>query len=91
MVEADVQALSNTIWGFSKLEVVHERLLDAVAAMALRKLPHFNGQNIANTVSISHQHTAVKYMQHYSYLHYYSYKLVAPLLPVEPTVHMHAS
>ena len=50
-VLVDVQALSNTIWGFSKLEVVHEKLLDAVAAMALKKLPQFNGQNIANTVS----------------------------------------
>ena len=46
------QALSNTVWGFSKLEVVHERLLDAVAAIALRKLQSFNGQNIANTVSL---------------------------------------
>ncbi len=45
-----LQALSNTVWGFSKLEVVHERLLDAVAAIALRKLNLFNGQNIANTV-----------------------------------------
>lgn len=65
MVGADLQALSNTIWGFSKLEVVHERLLDAVAAMALKKLPYFNGQNIANTVSISHQYSAVKYAQHF--------------------------
>jgi len=40
------------VWGFSKLEVVHERLLDAVAAIALRKLQSFNGQNIANTVSL---------------------------------------
>ena len=38
------------MWGFSKLEVVHERLLDAVAAIALKKLHLFNGQNIANTV-----------------------------------------
>ena len=48
-----LQALSNTVWGFSKLEVVHEKLLDAVAAMALKKLPYFNGQNIANTVSFA--------------------------------------
>ncbi len=38
------------------LEVLHERLLDAVhrhvAAIALRKLQAFNGQNIINTVSL---------------------------------------
>lgn len=48
-----VQALSNTVWGFSKLEVVHEQLLDAVAAAALKKLHVFNGQNIANTVRLA--------------------------------------
>ncbi len=42
----------NTVWGFSKLEVLHERLLDAVAAIVLRKLPAVNGQSMANTVSL---------------------------------------
>ena len=53
LCKPSLQALSNTVWGFSKLEVVHEKLLDAVAAIALRKLNLFNGQNIANTVSPS--------------------------------------
>ena len=45
-----MQALSNTVWGYSRLEVQHEPLLDAVAAIAHEKLHLFNGQNIANTV-----------------------------------------
>ena len=45
-----VQALSNTVWAFSKLEVLDEELFDAIAKEATGKLPRFNAQNIANTV-----------------------------------------
>ena len=46
------QALSNTVWALSKLEVESRdsALLDAVAAAILPALPDFNAQNIANTV-----------------------------------------
>ena len=46
------QALSNTVWAFSKLEVLDEELFSAIAREAIEKLPGFNAQNIANTVSI---------------------------------------
>ena len=47
-----LQALSNTVWALSKLEVESRdsALLDAVAAAILPALPEFNAQNIANTV-----------------------------------------
>lgn len=44
------QALSNTVWAFSKLEVLDEELFGAIAKEATGKLPRFNAQNIANTV-----------------------------------------
>ena len=46
------QALSNAVWGFSNLEIVHERLLEAAAAIALKKLQASTGQNIANIVRL---------------------------------------
>lgn len=48
------QALSNTVWALSKLEVEtrDSALLDAVAATILPALPDFNAQNIANTVRL---------------------------------------
>ena len=46
------QALSNTVWAFSKLEVLDEELFGAIAREATQKLPGFNAQNIANTVGI---------------------------------------
>lgn len=48
-----VQALSNTVWSFSKLGHEHNQLLDTIAAVTLRKLPSFNAQNIANTVRLT--------------------------------------
>lgn len=51
-----LQALSNTVWAFSKLNVTPSpALLEAIATMALRKLPDFNAQNIANTVCLNLQ------------------------------------
>ena len=44
------QALSNTVWAFSKLDVVDADLFARVVDQALLKLPRFNPQNIANTV-----------------------------------------
>ncbi len=46
------EALSSTAWGFSKLKVLHVRLLDAVAAIAMSKLQSVNGQSIADKVSL---------------------------------------
>ena len=51
-----MQALSNTVWSYSKLGEVHEQLLRTVAQVTLNKLPDFNPQNVANTV---HSHLAV--------------------------------
>ena len=48
-----LQALSNTVWSYSKLGVMHDQLLNTVAAVTLRKLHTFNAQNIANTVSLT--------------------------------------
>jgi hypothetical protein len=45
-----VQALSNTVWAFSKLEVLDAELFGDIAREAAAKLPRFNAQNIANTV-----------------------------------------
>jgi len=44
------QALSNTVWAFSKLGEDEEALLDAVAAASVPQLPEFNAQNLANLV-----------------------------------------
>ena len=49
-----MQALSNTAWGFSKLLVCEERLLKAIAAQALQRLPQFRPQNTANLVRTPH-------------------------------------
>ncbi len=38
------EALSSTAWGPGKLEVVHVRLLDAVAPITTSKLQAVNGQ-----------------------------------------------
>lgn len=61
-----VQALSNTVWSFSKLGQVHNQLLDTVAAVTLRKLSSFNAQNIANTVSLNRQRASA--LGHMMYL-----------------------
>lgn len=45
-----MQALSNTLWALSKLGFLNIPLLDAMAAVATKKLSEFNSQNIANTV-----------------------------------------
>ena len=42
---------SSTAWGPSKLEVLHVRLLDAVAAIAMSKLQAVNGQNIGHVTA----------------------------------------
>ena len=44
------QALSNTVWAFSKLECLDEALFSDALAHILLRLPHFNSQNVANTV-----------------------------------------
>lgn len=44
------QALSNTVWAFSKLEEKNTRLFAAVATQAQLKIRTFNAQNVANTV-----------------------------------------
>ena len=49
-----MQALSNTVWAFSKLEVLDVELFGDIAREAAAKLPRFNAQNIANTVSRPH-------------------------------------
>ena len=49
-----VQALSNTVWSFSKLGQVHNQLLDTIAADTRTKLSDFNAQDIANTVIPHH-------------------------------------
>ena len=40
------------MWAFSKLEILDEELFTAIAGEAMGKLPRFNAQNVANTVSI---------------------------------------
>ncbi len=45
-----MQALSNTVWAFSKLDVVDADLFARIVDQVLAKLPKFNAQNIANTV-----------------------------------------
>ena len=49
-MQHNAQALSNTVWAFSKLEVLDKELFGAIAREATGKLPRFNAQNIANTV-----------------------------------------
>ena len=44
------QALSNTVWAFSKLECLDEALFADVLVNILQRLPQFNSQNVANTV-----------------------------------------
>ena len=39
------------MWAFSRLEVLDEDLFSAIVGEAMNKLPRFNAQNIANTVS----------------------------------------
>ena len=39
------------MWAFSRLEVLDEDLFSAIVGEAMSKLPRFNAQNIANTVS----------------------------------------
>ena len=39
------------MWAFSRLEVLDEELFTAIVGEAMSKLPRFNAQNIANTVS----------------------------------------
>ena len=41
------------MWAFSKLEILDEDLFTAIVSEAMGKLPRFNAQNVANTVSIS--------------------------------------
>ena len=48
---APLQALSNSCWALSKLNISNEALLDALVAAATNKIHSFNAQNIANTVS----------------------------------------
>ena len=49
---APLQALSNSCWALSKLNISNEALLDALVAAATNKIHSFNAQNIANTVSL---------------------------------------
>jgi hypothetical protein len=51
-----MQALSNTVWAFSKLEVLDVELFGNIAREAVAKLPRFNAQNMANTVSLPQLH-----------------------------------
>jgi hypothetical protein len=46
------QALSNTVWAFSKLDVVKPELLNALAVEMQRRIHQFNSQNLANTVRL---------------------------------------
>lgn len=48
-----LQALSNTVWAFSRLEERNLPLLTAVADQARQKINAFNAQNVANTVPAS--------------------------------------
>lgn len=45
-----VQALSNTLWGLSKLEIKNEPLMLAIGEEARTRLHGFNSQNLANSV-----------------------------------------
>lgn len=47
-----LQALSNTIWAFSKLGQEDEALLEAVAVASVPQLSQFNAQNLANLVPL---------------------------------------
>ena len=49
---APLQALSNSCWALSKLNISNEALLDALVTAATNKIHSFNAQNIANTVSL---------------------------------------
>lgn len=44
------QALSNTLWSLSKLGISDGHLFSAVAQGAVKALPFFNGQNVANAL-----------------------------------------
>jgi hypothetical protein len=45
-----LQALSNTVWAFSKLGQEDKALLEAVAVASVPQLSQFNAQNLANLV-----------------------------------------
>ncbi len=47
---ACAQALSNTVWAFSKLDVLDEPLFRDIITHILQRLQRFNSQNVANTV-----------------------------------------
>jgi hypothetical protein len=51
------QALSNSVWAFSKLGQEDKALLEAVAVASVPQLSQFNAQNLANLVS---QHGCIK-------------------------------
>ena len=70
-----MQALSNTVWAFSKLEVLDVELFSNIAREAVAKLPRFNAQNMANTVSRPQLH---------------KYYLCAALLLLHPKAILHA-
>jgi hypothetical protein len=53
-----LQALSNTVWAFSKLGQEDKALLDAVAVASVPQLSQFNAQNLANLVTPTWLHQA---------------------------------
>lgn len=46
-----LQALSNTLWGLSKLGIQADELMRGIGTQARSRLPEFNSQNLANSVS----------------------------------------
>ena len=52
------QALSNTVWAFSKLGEEDKALLEAVAVASVPQLSQFNAQNLANLVRLAWLHQA---------------------------------
>ena len=49
MGEFDAQAIANTTWAFSKLDLLNKLLFAALVRAAERHMGEFNAQNIANT------------------------------------------
>lgn len=45
-----LQALSNTLWGLSKLGIQADELMRGIGAQARSRLAEFNSQNLANSV-----------------------------------------
>lgn len=55
-----LQALSNTLWGLSKLEIKDEGLMTSIGEEARRRLHDFNSQNLANSVRLSRRQDFVQ-------------------------------